>query len=477
MEQTAYLPHNYEEKLKALNAVIWDAAELKFAETKSAKAMTDFLRQEGFTVKEGLACMKTSYVAEFGSGHPIIGILAEYDALSGLSQELDVAEKKPRSGTSCGHGCGHCLLGTAAIGAGLLLRDYLKAHPDKGTVRVYGCPAEEGGSGKAYMAREGLFDDVDAAFTWHPATMNAVATGSNQANIQAAFTFTGQASHAAASPEKGRSALDAVELMNVGVNYLREHMADYERVHYAVLDTGGVSPNVVQEHAEVLYLIRSKSNAEAKRLYKRVQKIAQGAALMTETSVSLRFDKAVSNLVRNDTLAAVMHEAMVEVGAPKRTAEEKAYLEKFQKTVPEENILHDPGMTPLLDREFLENLIKKDRFGEFIVPFQPNSITQMGSSDTGDVSYVTPLAQCYTATFPIGTTAHSWQWVAMGQSPVALSGMYYAARVMAESTKKVMEEPALLDRAKQELSGRLGGTSYECPIPKDVWPTKYAKIK
>ena len=344
-------------------------------------------------------------------------------------------------------------------------------------MRVYGCPAEEGGSGKAYMAREGLFDDVDAAFTWHPATMNAVATGSNQANIQAAFTFTGQASHAAASPEKGRSALDAVELMNVGVNYLREHMADYERVHYAVLDTGGVSPNVVQEHAEVLYLIRSKSNAEAKRLYERVQKIAQGAALMTETSVSLRFDKAVSNLVRNDTLAAVMHEAMVEVGAPKRTAEEKAYLEKFQKTVPEENILHDPGMTPLLDREFLENLIKKDRFGEFIVPFQPNSITQMGSSDTGDVSYVTPLAQCYTATFPIGTTAHSWQWVAMGQSPVALSGMYYAARVMAESTKKVMEEPALLDRAKQELSGRLGGTSYECPIPKDVWPTKYAKIK
>lgn len=218
MEQTAYLPHNYEEKLKALNAVIWDAAELKFAETKSAKAMTDFLRQEGFTVKEGLAGMKTSYVAEFGSGHPIIGILAEYDALSGLSQELDVAEKKPRSGTSCGHGCGHCLLGTAAIGAGLLLRDYLKAHPDKGTVRVYGCPAEEGGSGKAYMAREGLFDDVDAAFTWHPATMNAVATGSNQANIQAAFTFTGQASHAAASPEKGRSALDAVELMNVGVS-------------------------------------------------------------------------------------------------------------------------------------------------------------------------------------------------------------------------------------------------------------------
>lgn len=331
MEQTAYLPHNYEEKLKALNAVIWDAAELKFAETKSAKAMTDFLRQEGFTVKEGLAGMKTSYVAEFGSGHPIIGILAEYDALSGLSQELDVAEKKPRSGTSCGHGCGHCLLGTAAIGAGLLLRDYLKAHPDKGTVRVYGCPAEEGGSGKAYMAREGLFDDVDAAFTWHPATMNAVATGSNQANIQAAFTFTGQASHAAASPEKGRSALDAVELMNVGVNYLREHMADYERVHYAVLDTGGVSPNVVQEHAEVLYLIRSKSNAEAKRLYERVQKIAQGAALMTETSVSLRFDKAVSNLVRNDTLAAVMHEAMVEVGAPKRTAEEKAYLENSKR--------------------------------------------------------------------------------------------------------------------------------------------------
>ncbi len=472
-----YLPKAYREKLALLNKEIWEAAELKFEETKSAGLMTDFLEKEGFRVTRGLARMDTAYVAEYGSGKPVIGILAEYDALSGLSQELDVAEPKPRPGVTCGHGCGHSLLGTAAIGAGLLVRDYLKAHPGKGTVRVYGCPAEEGGSGKTYMAREGCLDDLDAAFTWHPATINSVCTGSNQANIQVAFTFKGRAAHAAGAPQNGRSALDAVELMNVGVNYMREHMADYERVHYAVLDTGGVSPNVVQAHAQVLYLIRSKTNEETKRLFDRVVNIAKGAALMTETTVSIRFDKAVSNLVRNDVLAKLMYDTMVEVGAPKRTDEEKAYLKKFQDTVPEFNILHDPGMSPIPDITILEALIAKDRYGEFIEPFYPNSITKMGSSDTGDVSYITPLAQLYAATFPIGTSAHSWQWVAEGQSSVALKGCFYAARVMAESAMKVLEDPQIAAEARRELDERLGGKPYECPIPGNVWPTKYSDKK
>ncbi|MCI2115327.1 MAG: amidohydrolase [Acidaminococcus sp.] len=470
-----YLPEAYEEKLKALNKTIWEAAELKFAEKKSARAMMEFLKEEGFTVTQPVSYLDTAYVAEYGSGHPIIAILAEFDALSGLSQELDAAEKKPRPGCTTGHGCGHCLLGTAAVGAGLLLRDYLKAHPGAGTVRVYGCPAEEGGSGKTYMAREGCFDDVDAAFTWHPATQNSVATGSNQANIQAAFTFTGRAAHAAGAPQNGRSALDAVELMDVGVNYMREHMADYERVHYAILDTGGVSPNVVQPTAEVLYLIRSKTNAETKKLYDRVVNIAKGAALMTETTVSVRFDKAVSNLVRNDVLAKLMYDTMVEVGAPKRTEAEKAYYDKFQATVPEFNVIHDPGMTPVPDPTILEELISKDRYGEFIVPFMPNSITMMGSSDVGDVSYVTPTAQMYAATFPVGTSAHTWQWVAEGQSSTALKGCFYAAKVMAESARKAMEQPQLIADAKAELKKRLHGEKYVCPIPPEIMPTKYAK--
>lgn len=318
----------YEKELEKLNACIWDYAELKFQEVRSAGAMEDLLEQHGFRVTRGLAHMPTAFVAEYGSGKPVIAILGEYDALSGLSQEDGVWEEKPREENPNGHGCGHCLLGTAAVGAGLLLKDYLAAHPGQGTIRVYGCPAEEGGSGKTYMTREGVFADVDAALTWHPGTQNEVMVGTNQANIQAAFTFRGRASHAAAAPQNGRSALDAVELMDVGVNYLREHMADYERVHYAILDTGGVSPNVVQPKAEVLYLVRSRSNEETRRLYDRVVNIARGAALMTETELAIRFDKAVSNLVPNRTLGQVLQDAMETVG-PRADGGGKSLPEKI----------------------------------------------------------------------------------------------------------------------------------------------------
>ena len=272
----------YEKELTELNDLIWDAAELKFREFRSAEAMAGLLERHGFRITRGLAHMPTAFLAEYGTGKPVIAILGEYDALSGLSQEAGTFRPLPRKDCANGHGCGHSLLGTAAAGAGLLLKAYLEDHPGKGTVRVYGCPAEEGGSGKTYMVREGLFQDVDGALTWHPGTQNEVMVGSNQANIQASFSFRGRAAHAAAAPQNGRSALDAVELMDVGVNYLREHMADYERVHYAILDAGGVSPNVVQPKAEVLYLIRSRTNEETRRLYERVVNIARGAALMTE---------------------------------------------------------------------------------------------------------------------------------------------------------------------------------------------------
>lgn len=465
----------YKKELEQLNACIWDYAELKFAEFRSAKAMTDLLEAHGFTVQKGVAHMPTAYVAEYGSGKPVIAILGEYDALSGLSQVAGIAEERPREGNPNGHGCGHCLLGTAAVGAGLLLKDYLKAHPGKGTVRVYGCPAEEGGSGKAYMAREGLFDDVDAALTWHPGTQNEVMVGSNQANIQAAFTFKGRAAHAAAAPQNGRSALDAVELMDVGVNYLREHMADYERVHYAILDTGGVSPNVVQPRAEVLYLIRSRTNAETKRLYDRVVNIARGATLMTETELSVRFDKAVSNLVPNRVLGQVLYDAMVAVGAPQRTEEEKAFLKQFQDQVGPERVRKDPGMAPFPDAELREALIEQDPSGAYLLPYQPTSAMVMGSSDTGDVSYVTPLAQFAAACFAIGTPAHSWQWVAQDTGSVALKGCYFAAKVLAKGAETLLEQPDTLKAARAELAKRLGGKKYECPIPAEVMPRGYNK--
>ena len=469
MELTA----SYEKMLEKLNAEIWDFAELKFNEVKSAAAMTELLEKEGFRVTRGLAHMPTAYMAEYGSGKPVIAIFAEYDALSGLSQQAGVTTECAREGTNNGHGCGHCLLGTAAVGAGLLLRDYLKDKPGKGTVRVYGCPAEEGGSGKTYMAREGVFDDVDAALTWHPGTQNEIMTGSNQANIQAAFTFKGRAAHAAGAPQNGRSALDAVELMDVGVNYMREHMADYDRVHYAILDTGGVSPNVVQAHAQVLYLIRSKTNEETKRLYDRVVNIAKGAALMTETELSVRFDKAVSNLVPNTVLGKVLYDALVAVGAPKRTEEEKAYLRSFQAPLGQERVLKDPGMVPYPDAEHREALIAEDPYGEFIIPYVPTSATQMGSSDTGDVSYVTPLAQFITACFAIGTSAHSWQWVAQDKGSVALKGCFYAAKVLAQGAETLFTQPQVLADAQAELKKRMKGTKYVCPIPGDVWPRGY----
>ena len=236
--------NDFQKKLVELNAFIWEQAELKFQEFRSAAAITAFMREEGFEVEEGVADMPTAFIARAGSGKPVIGILAEYDALSGLSQKAGVAHPEPIPGKESGHGCGHALFATGAVEAAVLLRDRLQKEGLEGTVLLFGCPAEEGGSGKAYMARAGLFDGVDAAITWHPATTHDVHTGSCNANIQAYFRFKGISAHAAGAPHKGRSALDAVELMNVGVNYLREHMEQAARIHYAVLDTGGTWPAV-----------------------------------------------------------------------------------------------------------------------------------------------------------------------------------------------------------------------------------------
>lgn len=464
----------YEALLTELNAAIWDYAELRFHEYRSSKAITDFLTAQRFTVKTNLAGMKTAFSATVGSGHPVIGFLAEFDALSGLSQQAGVAHPVPRPESDNGHGCGHSLLGVGAVGAALLLRDYLAESRKSGTVVLVGCPAEEGGSGKAYLARAGVFDGLDIALTWHPGGGHAVITGSMQANCQAYFRFSGVSAHAAGAPHLGRSALDAVELMDVGANYLREHMETTDRIHYAITDTGGKSPNVVQNHAEVLYLIRSVNTQNVKALYERVCKIARGAAMMTETEVEILFDKACSNTISNSVLEQLLYESMKRVPLPVYNEEEISFAQEIKKTVSEMNLASDlslAGLTSTQRREFVQRYSPLP-MTDFVVDYQHLDVSIPGSSDVGDCSYVVPTAQFVGACFVPGTPAHSWQMVAQGKSGAAVKGMLYAASVLADAAIHVIDHPSIAERAKAEFDKVTEGKPYTCPIPPEIKPNQ-----
>lgn len=467
---------DYKQLLTKLNETIWDYAELKFCEHHSAQAMADVMRDQGFEVEMGLAGMDTAFTAKAGAGHPVIGLLAEFDALSGLSQCANVVHPCPREGTGNGHGCGHNLLGTASVGAALMLRDYLKESGRSGTVVLVGCPAEEGGSGKAYLARAGVFDGLDVALTWHPGGGNAVMTGSMQANCQAYFRFKGKSSHAAAAPHLGRSALDAVELMNVGANYMREHIEPTDRLHYAVTDTGGISPNVVQNHAEVIYLIRSTDSDKVKALYDRVCKIAQGAALMTETQVEIVFDKACSNVLSNSVLEQLLYDSMCAVPLPKYTEQELEFARAMKETyrdVDPGSDLSLLGVTGAKKRQ-LSQRYREVPMADFVVEHQHQDMNIPGSSDVGDCSHVVPTAQFVGACFTPGTPAHSWQMVAQGKSGTAVKGMLYAAAVLAHAGQQVVDDPQIAVRAREEFIRETEGKPYVCPIPPEVLPNMNA---
>ncbi|AQV94014.1 amidohydrolase [Cupriavidus necator] len=449
----------------ALSDQIWNLAELRYEEFASAKLHIETLEAAGFRVTRGVADIPTAFVAEAGNGGPVIGILGEYDALSGLSQEAGALTCKPSSEISNGngHGCGHHLLGTAAHLAAAAVKEHLERSGQPGTVRFYGCPAEEGGSGKTFMARAGLFDDLDAALSWHPNYYSGIFPGSSLANIQAYFRFRGKASHAAKSPHLGRSALDAVNLMNVGSNYLREHMLPEARMHYAITRAGGTSPNVVQAQAEVLYLVRAPRNDQAAELFERIKNVARGAALMTDCQLEVVFDKACSNLMENTVLNLLMHKHLQALGAPAFNPEEIALASEFQKqTLTAEDIesasrslgqaWRDPK--PLFDR---------------IEPYESGQeVSICGSTDVGDVSWVTPTAQCFTACYAFGTPFHSWQLVSQGKSTLAHRGMLLAAKTLAASAIELLGSPETLARARAELLERRGGKPYVCPIPADV---------
>jgi aminobenzoyl-glutamate utilization protein B len=451
------------EDFEALSDRIWGVPELCYGEFRSCAEHTAMLEQQGFRVTRNLAGIPTAVMGEAGQDGPVIAILGEYDALPGLSQEAGVAEPRPLAGNGHGHGCGHNLLGSASMLAATAVKDYLAAHGIKGRVRYYGCPAEEGGAAKGFMARAGVFADVDVAISWHPAAFSGVNEAVSLANTRIDFTFHGRASHAAAAPHLGRSALDAVELMNVGVNYMREHMPSDARVHYALLDAGGIAPNVVQARAKVRYLIRARELPELWRLIERVRKIANGAALMTETRVESQVVSAVSNLLANAPLEKAMHDNLQRLGPPPFDDADRAAAAKFQATLTEEDIEAayrriglpmQPGVS-LCDS---------------IVPLDAKSAPMMGSTDVGDVSWVVPTVQARGATYAIGTPGHSWQLTAQGKLPAAHKGLIHVAKVMAGTAIDVVRDETLLARAKTDHQARVARRPYVCPLPDDLAP-------
>ena len=434
--------------LTAMSDSIWDYAELSLQEYRSAARLANFMEEEGFTVERGIAGIDTAFCATFGSGTPVIGLLAEYDALDGLHQESGAMYRSGNGG--CGHGCGHHLLGVGAVGAALAVKAYLQDKGEgSGTVELYGCPGEEGLASKAFMAREKIFAHLDAALTWHPGDTNSVFTGSSQTSLQVLYTFHGVASHAAGDPHMGRSALDGVELMNMGVQFLREHMPRTDSIHYAITNAGGVSPNVVQAEAAVLYMVRSDTVPHAKELLARVDKIAQGAALMTETTLARRFLDGTADMVPNAVLEQVLYNNLVDAPAPIYTAEEQRYAAALYSTYP-----HADAPQPI---------------SEGVAPYVHSDEHAFGSSDVGDVSWLTPTAQILTATFPSGAPGHSWQNVAIGKHGVAHKGMIYAAQALCGTVVDLFENPELLTQARVEWQTKTGN-GYTCPIENGVTP-------
>jgi len=431
---------------------LWDNPETAFTEYRSAAYLCDVLRKEGFTVEENLAGIATAFSGSFGRGKPVIGILGEFDALSGLSQVAGATEPISAGGEA-GHGCSHNLLGTGSLGAAIAVKAWLEQTGNPGTVIYYGCPGEEGGSGKAFMARDGVFDELDAAFCWHPADQTKVRTNLSLANYQVLYKFDGIASHAGGKPELGRSALDAVELMNVGVQFLREHIPSSCRIHYAITDAGGFSPNVVQAHSEVLYLIRGVDNKIVAELYDRVNDIAKGAALMTGTKESHRFIKACSNLVNNDVMQRMLQDKMESIPSPEPTEAEWDYARRLTVETMSHVKVADPEH-PLWWE---------------VAPLEPVK-QEHGSTDVGDVSWVCPTAQIYTACCARGTPGHSWQQTAQSKTSFAYAMTTYAAKVLAAGTVELMTNPELLEQAKAEHRQRVGPEGYVPPIPKDVRP-------
>ena len=458
---------------------IWDNPETDYTETVSSGILMDALKKEGFTVTSGLAGIPTAFSGSYGSGSPVIGILGEFDALSGLSQKACATEKEALEPGGNGHGCGHNLLGTGSLAAAIAVKEYLKGSKKPGTVIYFGCPAEEGGSAKAFMARDGVFKGVDIALSWHPNQLNSVWAFSTLANVRIHYFFKGVSAHAGTSPHLGRSALDALELMNMGVQFLREHIIPEARIHYAITNTGGYSPNVVQPYAEVLYLIRAPKNKQVEEIYRRVNKIAEGAAHMTETRVEIDFVKGCSNLVSNKVIAKKLWENLTELGAPEYTKEEMELAQAIHDSVGESCYESIEKVAKTCDKETKKEVLahRGEAMYRFVAPFDPVGIMSFGSTDVGDVSWNCPTAQAYVATWAAGTPGHSWQVVSQGKSGLAHKGLIYAAKAMAGAAVDLIEDPEIIKEAWAEMEETLEGDTYHCPIPDGCRPRAIGMTK
>lgn len=451
---------------------IWGTPETRFAVERSVQPYFRILEEEGFTLEKGVANMDYSFVATYGSGKPVIGILAEYDALANLSQVADLGEPKAEVAGGNGQGCGHNLLGTGALAAAVGIKDYMEKERLEGTIKLFGCPAEESGYGKAFMARDGVFDGIDCALAWHPMDTNAAWATSSLAVYQCYYHFKGTAAHAAAAPEKGRSALDAAELMNTGVQFLREHIIDEGRIHYAFTDAGGESANVVQPSATLYYFVRAPKIEQAKEIFDRVNKVAEGAALMTETELETRFDSACYNYVPNQMITSAIHDNLKEHGSLGLNQADQEYAQRYYDTLAEEVkqglVERAKTFDPDADEAEIQRLGTLP-ISEQIAPLVFTNETA-GSTDVGDVSWVCPTGQVTIACEPQGVAPHSWQWVANGKSSIAHKGLLATGKTLATTAYDLLTQPELLEKAKEEHKKTLNGKTYQSAIPDDVVP-------
>ena len=465
---TDYLDQHSRDYMEMSDA-IWEYAEHRFQEHKSAAQQQAYLAALGFRIRADLAGEETAFIAEYGEGKPTLAFCGEYDALAGLSQQAGVPRREPLPEQPYGHGCGHNLLGTGCLAAAAALKACMEREGLPGTVRYYGCPAEENAGGKAFLVRDGLFDDCDIALYWHPFAYNQVVYGSSNANFRVFFTFHGTAAHAASAPHLGRSALDAVELMNVGVNYMREHMIDEARVHYAVTDTGGNAPNVVQRQAQVLYAIRAPELGQVKHLYDRIVKIAQGAALMTETAVEVKQVASYANMISNTVICRQMEKYFAQLPPVQYTQEELDFARQFKETLLEED---REGLESGAAAFFGRKLAREQLAQPIYTAMAENNkhVAMKGSADLGDVSWKVPAAYFYGTTWAAGTPPHSWQAAAQGKSSIAHKGMLHAAKVLSCVGYDFLTDSGLVRRAKAELLETLDGREYVCPLPPECKP-------
>ena len=421
------------DQLTDLSDLIWDLAEVGYQETRSSAALKSALEAEGFTIESGVAEIPTAFIASYGSGEPVIAVMGEFDALPGISQAA-LPYPKPIEGKHSAQACGHHLFGTGSLGAAIATKEWLEQTGTSGTIQFFGTPAEEGGSGKVYMVRAGLFDNVDTVIHWHPASVNAADSASTLANRSAKFTFSGISSHAASAPERGRSALDAVESMNFMVNLLREHVPASTRLHYVITD-GGSAPNVVPNKAQSFYYVRHPDESSLRAIWDRVVATAEAAALGTSTKMSYEVIHGNYSVLPNDTLAQVMHKNLSAVGGVHYTETDLAFANEIAKTLPDDALLAERAAQ--------------------IKPYT-SGVRGNGSTDVGDVSWTVPTVGMSAATWVPGTGAHTWQAVAAGRTPIGHKGMIVAAKSMALTAVDLFKNPALLSAAKDEFYSRRG---------------------